>query len=219
MFEAQLTDDKKRETLLCLLESNAFTRAAQYIATTLTATYAQLKAEMIRLFSGEDYWRLLETTLRTLVFTVESNIPVFCNNLRILVSELFGVVNENTVEKIAINDVVSKLDPSMQEQLKVLQLTGSCRLETFLELAKSKMSEHSITNTYLSSTTGSSSTDASSFTTRMDRLEKIVEGSASNIASASVSRGPCQECRGNHDTSRCFKLKTCYNCNRKGHIS
>ena len=37
MFEAQLTvlrteDEKKRDTLLCLLEGNAFTRAAQYIA-------------------------------------------------------------------------------------------------------------------------------------------------------------------------------------------
>ena len=50
MFEAQLTvletaDNKKRETLLCLLDGNAFTTAAQYIARLNTATYAQVKAE------------------------------------------------------------------------------------------------------------------------------------------------------------------------------
>ena len=230
MFEAQLTvleieNDKKRETLLCLLDSNAFTRAAQYIAATPTANYAQLKAELIRLFSGEDYRRSLETKMRTLVFTIESNIPVFCNDLRIVVSELFGVTDEATVEKIAINDVVGKLDPSVQEHLKVLQLTGNCKLETFLELAKSKMGEHSITNTFLSSAAmgytapSSSSNNVSLFTNRMDRLEKMVEGLASNIASTSISRGPCGECRGNHETSRCFKFKTCFFCHQKGHIA
>ena len=74
MFEAQLTvlgieNDKQRETLLCLLEGNAFTRAAQYNAGLPAATYAQLKAELVRLFSGDDYKRALETKMRTLDFT------------------------------------------------------------------------------------------------------------------------------------------------------
>ena len=64
MFEAQLAalgieDDKKKETLLSLLEGNAFSRAAQYITITEEATYAQLKAEMERLFIGEEYKRIV----------------------------------------------------------------------------------------------------------------------------------------------------------------
>ena len=57
MFEAQLTvlggeNDRKREMLLCLLEGDAFSSAARYIATNGTATYAQLKAELEKLFRG-----------------------------------------------------------------------------------------------------------------------------------------------------------------------
>ena len=103
MFEAQLSvlgfeDDKKRETLLCLLDANAFTKATQYIAITNTTTYAQLKAELTRLFSGDDYKRSLETKLRTMVFTRETIIPVFCNTLRVVITELFGVNDEATIE-------------------------------------------------------------------------------------------------------------------------
>ena len=119
MFEAQLSvleveDAKKRETLLCLLEANAFTKAAQYIASHDTANYAALKAELVRLFSGDDYKRSLETKLRNLVFTRETNIPVFCNTLRVVITELFGVTDEATIEKIAINDIMGKLDVSVQ---------------------------------------------------------------------------------------------------------
>ena len=113
MFEAQLTvlaveEDKKRETLLCLLERNAFTCATQFIATNNNASYRQLKEELQRLFSGDDYRRALETKIRSLLFKSDSNIPVFCNDLRVIVTELFGITDSATIEKIAINDVLSK---------------------------------------------------------------------------------------------------------------
>ena len=104
MFEAQLTvldteENKKRETLLCLLESNAFTSAAQFIAGTPTANYTQLKAELTRLFSGDDYKRALETKMRTLNFTEQTNIPVFCNQLRLVGGELYGIADSGIIEK------------------------------------------------------------------------------------------------------------------------
>ena len=91
MFELQLTvleieNDKKRETLLCLLEGNAFTSAAQFIAASNNSTYTQLKEELRRLFSGDDYRRALETEMRNLVFKRDTNIPEFCNKLRLTIT-------------------------------------------------------------------------------------------------------------------------------------
>ena len=130
MFEAQLAalgieDDKKKETLLSLLEGNAFSRAAQYITITEEATYAHLKAEMERLFSGEEYKRALETKMRTLMFTKDSNIPHFCNQLRLVIGELFGITDAPTIEKMVPNDVMSKFDGTAREPLKMLQLAVS----------------------------------------------------------------------------------------------
>ena len=167
MFEAQLTvlaveEVKKRDTLLCLLERNAFTCAAQFIATNNNSTYTQLKEELKRLFSGDDYRRALETKIRSLLFKSDTNIPVFCNELRVIITELFGITDSATIEKIAINDVLSKFDGSLREKLKVLQLAGTCKLESLLELAKSMMGEENLTNTYSSTSSGDCS--------RIDRL-------------------------------------------------
>ena len=124
MFEAQLavleTEYKKnRETLLCLLDGNAFTTASQYIAGLAAATYAQLKGELIRVYSGDDYKRALETKLRGFNFTKDTNIPIFCNEVRLVITELFGLTDAAVIEKIAINDVLSRLDNTVREQLKV----------------------------------------------------------------------------------------------------
>ena len=224
MFEAQLTvldteENKKRETLLCLLESNAFTSAAQFIAGTPTANYTQLKAELTRLFSGDDYKRALETKMRTLNFTEQTNIPVFCNQLRLVVGELYGIIADSgIIEKIAINDVMSKLDPTIREPLKLLQLAGTCKLEVLLEMAKSKMIEGNVTNTtFHSSAFAGATTD-----TRLDRLEKMMENLVTNFNGGTVQREKvvCEECgKNNHTKNNCFRLKTCFLCNTRGHIS
>lgn len=226
MFEAQLTvlgieDNKKRETLLCLLEGNAFTKAAQYITGLPTATYAQLKAELIRLFSGDDYKRALETKMRTLNFTDNTNIPIFCNQLRLVIGELFGITDAEIIEKLAINDVMGKLETSIREPLKMLQLAATCKLEVLLELAKSKMLECHLTTT--TSYTASTLAGAVSTDSRIDRLEKMMESFVTNFAGASTRRETkmaCEVCgKSNHTKDNCFKLKTCFFCNMKGHIS
>lgn len=222
MFEAQLTaleiaDDKRRATLVCLLEGNAFSKASQFIATNgVGTTYVQLRAELQRLFGGEDYRRALEAKIRTLVFSQDVNIPDFCNNLRVTVAELFGINDSPTIEKLAINDVMSKLDPKIREDMKVLQLAGTCTLEAILELAKSKMVENTLTNTFGASTMSESN--------RLDKLEKMMEKIVSHMAATNVQRGQslrsCEECgKSNHDTRFCWKRKTCFVCQELGHIS
>ena len=121
-----------------MLEGNAFTRAAQYIAGQARVTYVLLKAQLELLFSGEDY-RTLETKLRTLIFKRDKNIPLFCNQLRLVTGKLFQINDMATIEKLAINDIMSKLDSALREPLKMLQLAGMCKLEVLLELAKSKI--------------------------------------------------------------------------------
>lgn len=222
MFEAQLTaleieDEKKRATLVCLLEGNAFSKASQFIAVNgIGTTYIQLKAELQRLFGGEDYRRSLETKIRSLVFSADVNIPDFCNKLRVTVAELFGINDSRTIDKLAINDVMSKLDPKIREELKVLQLAGTCTLEAMLELAKSKMVDNTLTNTYGAST--------SCETSRLDKLEQMMEKIVLNMAATNVQRDQnarlCEECgKTNHDTRFCWKRKTCFFCKELGHIS
>ena len=73
--------------------------------------------------------------MRSLTFGRDTNIPEFCNKLRLTVTELFNISDVATIDKIAMNDVISKLDVTVKDKVKVLQLAGTCRLESFLELA------------------------------------------------------------------------------------
>ena len=94
-------------------------------------------------------------------------------------------------------------------------MTGTVTLETILDLAKSKITEKSIANTFSAST--------SSETSRLDRLEKMIENMVTHIASTHISQQnnqrTCRECeRTNHSTRNCNRLKTCFLCNERGHI-
>ena len=116
---------------------------------------------------------------------------------------------------MAINDVMSKFDGTVREPLKMLQLAGNCNLEAVLELAKSKMTENSLSGMTCSSATSS---DGS----RIERLEKMMESIVSNMAGANIRNKnvTCEVCgKSNHTRNACFKLKTCFLCNTKGHIS
>ena len=79
------------------------------------------------------------TKLRSLIFKRDANILLFCNQLHLVIGKLFQITNTATVEKLAIHDVMSKLDTTLREPLKMLQLADKCKLEVLLELAKSKM--------------------------------------------------------------------------------
>ena len=78
------------------------------------------------MYSGDDYKRALEAKMRGMRFTTDSSIQMFCNELRVVITELFGLKDAAVVKKLAINDVLSLLDPSAREHLKVLQLEGTC---------------------------------------------------------------------------------------------
>ena len=130
---------KKSDTLLFLLECNTFTRAAQYIDGRADVTYTLLKVELEQLFSGEDYRRALETKLRTLIFRRDTNIPLFCNQLPLVIGELFQITNTATVEKLALNAMSCQSWTPPSEPLKMLQLAATSKLDVLLELAKSKM--------------------------------------------------------------------------------
>ena len=176
-----------------MLEGNAFTRAAQCIAGQAGVTYALLKAQLELLFSGEDYRRAfsgedygtafsgedyrraLETKLRTLILKRDANIPLFCNQLRLVIGELFQINDTATIEKLAINDIMSKLDSALREPLKMFQLAGTCKVEALLELAKSKI----VANT-LSHSDHSLSTSADA--TRLDRLEHMMENVSTDLS-------------------------------------
>ena len=58
--------------------------------------------------------------MRTMMFTKETNIPHFCNQLRLVVGELFGITDAAIVEKMAINDVMAKFDSTIREPLRML---------------------------------------------------------------------------------------------------
>ena len=135
---------KKRDTPLWLLEVTRLPELLNISLWRADVTYALLKLELEQLFSGEDYRRAIETKVRAL-YLRNTNIPLFCNQLRFVIGKLFQITDTATVEKLAINDVMSKLGTALREPQKMLQLAGTCKLEVLLELAKSKM----VVNIYL----------------------------------------------------------------------
>lgn len=100
-----------------------------------------LKDAILGRFTGQDYKRKLETKLRGLKITKDTNINLFVNTLRNTVKELYGLQedNKNAVDCIAIHHVVMSFSNELKFQAKILQLTGSKSLECLLELVKVKL--------------------------------------------------------------------------------
>ena len=115
-------DDKKKETLLFLLDGQAFTfLSTTYIAANATASYAALKTQMTTTFCGVDYKRALETKYRMLTFTKDTEISVYCHEIRLTVRELFDIENTDVVEKIATNHTLSTMDHTVRDHVEILQ--------------------------------------------------------------------------------------------------
>eukprot|EP00795_Rhopilema_esculentum_P013177 gene13177-3978_t len=225
-FEAQLKaldvkneGTKWRDLLLCCTEASAFATVSNAILADGEISYADLKHELETKYCGAEYKRTLETKLRSLVFKPGVNITTFAFEVESVVQELYGISDGNVIDSIAQNHVLSQLDSSIQEPVKLLQLTGKCTLESLLELINSKAAD----NPYnIATAKASFETAATSYSSndRVDRLEKMVEKLCFRMDEMSKGAEACSNCGANgHDRSRCYKLKICYQCGMKGHIS
>ena len=59
---------------------------------------------------------------------------------------MYNITDTTAVNSIAQNHVLVQLDPSIQEQAKILQLTGTCKLESILDLGNTKAAENMLQN-------------------------------------------------------------------------
>ena len=151
-FNAQIAalgvgNDKRRQVLLCCLDDSAFSAASEAIGADANVTYDNLVDVLKTAFSGEDYKRNVESKLRNLKFSKGTNINIFCNTLRTLIKELYGLDNVNAVDAIAINHVISQLDDETRREVKILQLAGNKSLERLLELTDDKLSGNPLLST------------------------------------------------------------------------
>ena len=231
-FEAQLKaldvkneGTKWRDLLLCCTEASAFATVSNAILADGEISYADLKHELETKYCGAEYKRTLETKLRSLVFKPGVNITTFAFEVKSVVQELYGIPDGNVIDSIAQNHVLSQLDSSIQEPAKLLQLTGKCTLESLLELINSKVADNPY-NIATAKASFETATTSYSSNDRVDRLEKMVEklcfrmDEMSKGAEGLNKAEACSNCRANgHDRSRYYKLKTCYHCGMKGHIS
>ena len=67
------------------------------------ATFTDMKEAMMEEFCGEDYKRTLETKLRAIKFTRESDIPFLSLELKKLIKGLYSIEDDKTVKLIASN--------------------------------------------------------------------------------------------------------------------
>ena len=221
LFEAQLQvldvdEDNQKQTLLCVFEGKAFTVLSQFMAQNANATYAQVKDELQRRFSGDDYRRSLEVKLRTMKFTKTSDIAKFSSSLLNVVKELYSITDERTAEQIAMNHVMSDLDPSIKDSVQILQLSGNANLDTLLELVKTKL---------VGESSSLQSFAAAPDRSRIDSLENMIKQMSTQISQLSVKTNRnqntvCNYCKKRgHKRENCFRLKECHKCKQMGHIA
>ena len=225
-FEAQLgalgiNADQNKQMLLCCLEGSAFSYATQQIGTNNLA-YNDLKNVLVERFTGEDYKRKLETKLRNLKFMKGTNINLFAHTLRNTIKELYGLQGNanDAIDAIAINHVVSGLSEEIRSQTKILQLTGNKSLECLLELVEDKLSGNML---FVNSSTVHDKNNVSKVESdRITKLEQMFETLLKWVDNMGESKckQTCGYCgKANHVEGSCFKLKTYFKCNSKGHIA
>ena len=220
-FEAQLAvlgigDDKKKEVLLCCTEGGAFQTVVAFLAANIAATYEEVANHLTTKYSGEEYKRTLEVKLRNLVYKKGTNINSYANDLRITVKELYGLENQETINSICINHVTGNLENSIKKDVTILQLTGNKSLVNLLELVSTKMEGNFLSVNETRIVKNNPQFDVNS---RMDKLESMFK-QLMNDTKPRQEANCCRVCgKTNHKSSDCFKNKTCFVCNKKGHIS
>ena len=147
---------------------------------------------------------------------------MFTHRLRNTIEELYGLQENanDAIDAIAINHVVSGLSEGIRSQAKILQLTGNKSLECLLELVEDKLSGNML---FVNSSTVRDKNNASKVESdRITKLEQMFQVLLKKIDNIDQSKskqifGHCG--KANHVESSCFKLKTCFKCNSKGHIA
>ena len=145
---------------------------------------------------------------------------MFGHTLRNTVKDLNGLQGNanDAIDAIAINYVVIGLNEEIWSQAKILQLTGNKSLECLLELVQDKPSVNMLfTN---SSTVRDKNNAPKVESSRITKLEQMFETILKKIDNIDESKSKqiCGHCgKVNYAQSSCFKLKTCFKRNSKGH--
>ena len=226
-FEAHITalniaNDKKIPTLLCCIESTAFSVLSEFLAANDQATYAQAKEHLTTRFCGDDYKRNLQIKLQGLRFQKGTNINTFVNELTTTIKDLYNITDSATIRTIALNHVTANLEDSLSSEAKIFQLSGNDSLENLLEFLSTKMSMGSFG---ISTPVASSSfIKKQPKDDRIDKLEdmmKIILNKLDEKPSQDEKKNnSCNYCgKTGHIEEKCFKKKTCHICKQKGHIA
>ena len=233
-FELQLkalgvADDKRKDLLVCCTEGSAFTFVSETILATPDITYSDLKGAIKDDFCGEEYRTALETKLRNRKFRKGLKVTTFARELRMTVSELYAIKDKTAVEAIATNQVLSSLDDQLQKEVHILQVAGNVKLENLLELIDSKVEGNPFgvnsvekDNEFCGAV--AAVTTAANQEGRLNKLEKMMETLIEKVEAHQQSWGranmKCEHCNKiGHTRQRCYRLKTCFKCGERRHIS
>ena len=104
------------------------------------------------------------------------NINNFIHELRNTIKELCGIKDKSAVESLAVNHVISNLEPALRNEVRVLQLANpNTKLESILKLFETKVGGNPL---HINAT-------ASHFPVkedRMDHLEKMVANLTASVS-------------------------------------
>ena len=224
-----VADDKRKDLLVCCTEGSAFTFVSETILDTPDITYSDLKGAIKDEFCGEEYRRALETRLRNLNFRKGLKVTTFARELRMRVSELYAIKDKTAVEAIATNQVLSSLDDQLRKEVHILQLAGNVKLENLLELIDSKLEGNPFgfnsvekDNEFCGAV--AAVTTAANQEGRLNKLEKMMETLIEKVEahqqSSDRANMKCEHCNKiGHTRQRCYRLKNCFKCGERGHIS
>ena len=219
-FEAHCTAldvgaGKKIATLLCCLDSTAFSAVTEMIAADGAITYDNIKANLTTRFCGDDYKRSLQNKLQSLKFIKGTNINTFVNDLSTTIKYLYNVNDAEIIRTIALNHIISNLDDTLRSEATIFQLTGNKSIENLLEVLSTKMSISSLRS--IDHQVASASFDKNINDARLGKLEAMMEKVLTRLDKP--TQLVCNFCnKAGHSEERCFKKKTCRKCREIGHI-
>ena len=221
-FEAHCTAldvgaGKKVATLLCCLDSTAFSAVTEMIAADGAITYVNIKASLTTRFCGDDYKRSLQNKLQSLKFIKGTNINTFVNDLSTTIKYLYNVNYAEIIRTIALNHITSNLDDTLRSEATIFQLTGNKSIENLLEVLSTKMSISSLRS--IDHQVASTSFVSKNINdTRLGKLEAMMEKVLTRLDKP--AHLVCNFCnKAGHSEERRFKKKACHKCSEIGHIA